>query len=383
VGTVSGRLDMRRDAAFVAAVAVAVLAGALTAPPGRIGLDLFGYLLLAISVGALAARRALPVSVLLTTAACLLAYQLRGYPGLITAVPVVAAVYAAVVAGHRLVAAVTVGAGFLGAVTGDLLRAGGPPAREVLQERFLLVGWLVAAGVAAEVTRHRRAYLRQVEQRAADAERTREEAARRRAGEERLRIARELHDSLTHSISIIKVQAGVAIHLARKNDELVPGALLAIQEASGEAMRELRATLEVLRREEDEPAGSGLDRLDDLVERARTAGLPTTVIVSGTPRSLPPVVDRTAYRIVQEALTNIARHAGPATAAIHMRYADNALTVQIDDDGQAESNGSATPGVGLLGMRERVTALGGSLHTGPRPVGGFTVRAELPLMDPP
>jgi signal transduction histidine kinase len=381
VGTVPGRRDKRREAAFVAAVAVVVLVGVVTAPPGRIGLDLIGYLLLVVSVGALAFRRRLPVPVLLTTAACLLAYQVRGYPGLITAVPVVVAVYVAVEAGHRVAAAVTLGAGFLGAVAGDLLRTGGPPARDVLQERFLLIGWLVAAGVAAEVSRHRRAYLLQVEQRAADAERTREEAAHRRAGEERLRIARELHDSLTHSISLIKVQAGVAIHLARKNDEPVPGALLAIQEASGEAMRELRATLDVLRR--DEPAGSGLDRLDDLVERARTAGLPTTVSTSGTRRSLPPVVDRTAYRIVQEALTNVARHAGPATAAVHMCYGDNALTVQIDDDGQAASGIAPVPGVGLLGMRERVTALGGSLHAGPRPVGGFTVRAELPLTEAP
>ncbi len=274
------------------------------------------------------------------------------------------------------------GTGSLRRAASEPLHADGPPSREVIQERFLLVGWLVAAGVAAEVSRHRRAYLQQVEQRAADAERTREEAARRRAGEERLRIARELHDSLTHSISIIKVQAGVAIHLARKNGEPVPSALLAIQEASGEAMRELRSTLEVLRRD-DEPAGSGLDRLDDLLERARTAGLPTTVTVSGTRRSLPPVVDRTAYRIVQEALTNIARHAGPATAAVHMRYADNALTVQIDDDGQAVSGAAPVPGVGLLGMRERVTALGGSLQAGPRPVGGFTVRAELPLTSAP
>jgi signal transduction histidine kinase len=382
VGTTAGGRGIRRDAAFVAAVAVVVLGGALTAPPGRVGLDPIGYLLLAVSVGALAVRRRLPVPVLVTTAACLLAYQLRGYPGLVTAVPVVVAVYSAVDVGHRLAAAVTVTAGFLAVVAGDLLRAGGPPAREVLEQRFLLIGWLVAAGVAAEVSRHRRAYLQQAEQRAADAERTREEAARRRAGEERLRIARELHDSLTHSISVIKVQAGIAIHLARKNDQPVPDALLAIQEASADAMRELRATLEVLRHD-DEPASSGLDRLDDLVERARTAGLPTTVTVSGSRRSLPPVVDRTAYRIVQEALTNVARHAGPATAEVHMGYADHALTVQIDDDGQAASDTAPVPGVGLLGMRERVTALGGSLQAGPRPVGGFTVRAELPLADGP
>ena len=119
------------------------------------------------------------------------------------------------------------------------------------------------------------------------------------------------------------------------------------------------------------------------MERACTAGLPTTVTISGTRRSVPPVVDRTAYRIVQEALTNITRHAGPATAAVHMRYADNALTVQIDDDGRAAPGAAPVPGVGLLGMRERVTALGGSLQAGPRPVGGFTVRADLPLADTP
>jgi signal transduction histidine kinase len=383
VGIVQGLHGPRREIAFLAAVAVVVVGGALTAPPGRVGLDPIGYLLLVVSVGALAARRRLPVPVLLITAACLLAYQLRGYPGLVTAVPVVIAVYSAVDAGHRITAAVTVLAGFLAVVAGDLVDAGGSPAREVFQDRFLLVGWLVAAGVAAEVSRQRRAYLRQVEQRAADAERTREEAARRRAGEERLRIARELHDSLTHSISLIKVQAGVAIHLARKNDQPVPEALSAIQEASGEAMRELRATLEVLRQDGDEPAGSGLDRLHELVERARAAGLPTNVTVSGTRRSLPPVVDRTAYRIVQEALTNVARHAGPATAEVHMRYADRTLTVQIDDDGRTASGAAPLAGVGLLGMRERVTALGGSLQAGPRPVGGFTVRAELPLTDPP
>jgi signal transduction histidine kinase len=194
-----------------------------------------------------------------------------------------------------------------------------------------------------------------------------------------LRIARELHDSLTHSISLIKVQAGVAVHLARKNGQAVPPALLAIQDASGEAMRELRATLGVLRADE-EPVG-GLDRLDDLLTRARDAGLPTTLTVAGTRRGLPPVVDRTAYRIVQEALTNVARHAGPATATVTMSYAEDSLTVQVDDDGRAAATGPPVPGVGLVGMRERVTALGGSLHAGPRPVGGFTVRARLPLAD--
>ena len=145
-----------------------------------------------------------------------------------------------------------------------------------------------------------------------------DEVARRRAMEERLRIARELHDSLTHSISVIQVQAGVAVHLARKRGEEVPPALLAIQEAGADAVRELRATLGVLRSEEDGD-GSGLGQLDRLVARARAAGLPVTVTVTGAERPLPPEVDQ-ADRIVQEALTNVSRHAGQARASVQLYY---------------------------------------------------------------
>jgi signal transduction histidine kinase len=392
VGTGKDWRARRTQARFLVAIALVVFAGALTAPPGSAALDPLGYLLLALPVAAIAWRDRLPVTVLVVTSACLLAYQIRGYPGVIPAVPVVVAVYVAVLAGHRRVAIATVTAGFLGVLASDLTVHSGLPFRVVLQDRFLLIGWICASAMAAAWQRHRRAYLAQVERRAEEAERTREEVALRRAGEERLRIARELHDSLTHSISLIKVQVGVAVHLARKNGEPVPDVLVAIQEASGEAMRELRATLEVLRSDEapcgDElprPDGSGLDRLDDLVERTRTAGLPTTVTVNGQRRGLPAVVDRTAYRIVQEALTNITRHAGPATAAITMSYRPESLTVQVDDDGHAAAapRPGTGPGVGLVGMRERVTALGGSLSAGPRPLGGFTVRAELPITDGP
>ena len=231
-------------------------------------------------------------------------------------------------------------------------------------------------------------HLREVEQRAEEAERTRDEVARRMAMEERLRIARELHDSLTHSISVIQVQAGVAVHLARKRGEDVPPALAAIQEAGADAARELRATLGVLRSEEDGD-GSGLAQLDSLVARARAAGLPVTVTVTGAQRPLPPEVDQAAYRIVQEALTNVSRHAGHACASVHLHYTPETLSVQVDDDGQGPvistdtSNGTGTgtrpsgPGLGLVGMRERVSALGGQLQAGPQD-GGFRVRAELP-----
>src|SRR3984885_6170304 len=187
------------------------------------------------------------------------------------------------------------------------------------RQRFYAAGWVISAGVMVVASRVWRLHLREVEQRAEEAERTRDEVARRMAVEERLRIARELHDSLTHSISVICVQSGVAVHLARKRGEEVPPALLAIQEASTDAARELRTTLGVLRADEDGDS-SGLGHLDSLAARARAAGLPVTVNVTGTKRSLPPEVDQAAYRIVQEALTNVSRHAGQASAWVHLRY---------------------------------------------------------------
>ncbi|MFC0864554.1 sensor histidine kinase [Sphaerimonospora cavernae] len=364
------------------AVVMAILLAVVAFVSPRAGAVDFAAVL-AGSLALVAWRRAPLVSLLVSTA-CMLVVTAHIQPGPPAAFPVLVSVFAAVRAGHRPAAALA-GVVFLGA---DLVvnLPGADGVLRNLQNSSLLVGWFVAAGVAATVTRHRQAYLEEAERRAAEAERTREEVARRRAGEERLRIARELHDSLTHSISIIKVQAGVAVHLARKRGEDVPPALLAIQEAGRDAMRELRATLEVLRdpvrdpgSSDGEAPASGLDRLDDMVERARSAGLPATVTISGARRELPAEVDRAAYRIVQEALTNVSRHAGGAAAAVHIDYADGELVVQVDDDGTADPDKPPVPGTGLLGMRERVTTLGGRLRAEPRPEGGFTVRAELPL----
>jgi signal transduction histidine kinase len=247
--------------------------------------------------------------------------------------------------------------------------------------RLHTAGWVISAGVMVVTFGMWQLHVREAERRAEEAERTRDEAAQRKAMEERLRIARELHDSLTHSISVIQVQAGVAEHLARKRGEEVPPALQAIREAGADAARELRATLSVLRSTEDGD-GSGLCQLDSLVTRARAAGLPVTVTITGTERPLPSDVDRAAYRIVQEALTNVSRHAGPAQASVSLRYTPEALTVQVDNDGTGGGTRSAGPGLGLIGMRERVSALGGLLHAGPQDGGGFRVRAELPARPP-
>jgi signal transduction histidine kinase len=252
------------------------------------------------------------------------------------------------------------------------------------RQRFYAAGWVISAGVMGVTFLMWQLHVREVEQRAEQAERTRDEAARRRAMEERLRIARELHDSLTHSISVIQVQAGVAVHLARKRGEEVPPSLLAIQEAGADAARELRTTLGALRSEDGDC--SGLGQLDSLVARARAAGLPVTVTVTGAERALPPEVDQAAYRIVQEALTNVSRHAGHACASVHLHYAPETLSVQVDDDGKGTGTSTGTrpsgPGLGLVGMRERVSALGGRLHAGPQDGGGFQVRAELPARAP-
>ncbi|MFI6739372.1 sensor histidine kinase [Nonomuraea sp. NPDC050451] len=373
------------DSALAAVVAVMLAATVLVTPQAG-ALDLAAILVGSLS---LVAWRRAPLVPLVVGTVSMLVFSVHAQPGPPAAFPVLMAVFAAVWAGHLLLPALA-SAVFLGvSLAINLATATGQSPKDIVQGTTLLLGWFLASGVTATVTRQRQAYLEQVEQRALEAERTREEVARRRAGEERLRIARELHDSLTHSISVIKVQAGVAVHLARKRGEEVPGALVAIQEASGDAMRELRATLEVLR-DTDDPDGSGgsgaqdsrLDRLDGLVDRARSTGLAATVTISGVRHELPPEVDRAAYRIVQEALTNVSRHAGGAAASVRVDYGGDELVVQVDDDGLARRDAPPVPGVGLLGMRERVTALGGRLRAEPRPEGGFTVRAELPLGEP-
>ena len=328
---------------------------------------------------ALAVCRRFPVPALLVVAATMLTLHVRVHAGVSAAFAVLGTVYIGAWRGHRAAAALTSLVFLGGFLAYDVSVApDGRPGQQTVERTTLLLGWFVAANVAGLVARQRRAYLEQVEQRAADAERTREEVALRRAGEERLRIARDLHDSLTHSISVIKVQAGIAVHLARKRGEEPPAALLAIQEAGGAAMRELRETLEVLRAP-SELGRAGLERVAELAERTRAAGVPVQLTVTGGPADLPAEVDQAGYRVVQEALTNIARHAGEASAEVHVDYAPARLTVSVVDDGRAAADRPVTPGVGLRGMRERVTGLGGTLQADRRDGGGFAVRATFPL----
>ncbi|MEU0071609.1 sensor histidine kinase [Streptomyces sp. NPDC006332] len=252
-------------------------------------------------------------------------------------------------------------------------------------ELLRISGWIIAVLLCGIDVRYYRHYVSSIVDRAEKAERTREEEARRRVAEERLRIARDLHDLLAHSITLIGVQTSVAAHvLAADPDRLdrktVAKALDDIAETCRGARGELRTTLEVLRASEHgESRGPlpGLDGLTDLVEAARLAG--ARVEPEVRVRQAPPAVGAAAYRIVQEALTNAVRHAGPEPAVrVELYEARGALCLTVTDDGTGPTPGTA-PGYGLVGMRERARSVGGTLDAGPRGGGGFEVTAVLPL----
>jgi signal transduction histidine kinase len=365
----SARIGVRDWAIAVGVAAILLVTGLSEHRPGT-GVQPIGYALLAAGGLALAASRRAPVAVLIVTGLCAVGYQAAGFT--VFAVAYLVAVYAAMRAGRRA-ATVVASAIMLAALPVAAIASGRYGTGEAFtQARGVLeLAWLIAAGAAGEA-------LRQAERRADEAERSREQSAQRRADEERLHIARELHDSLTHQISVIKVQAEAAVHVARKRGEPVPEALFAIRDAGREAARELRATLEALR-DDDRAMPFGLDHVADLVQRACTTGLDASLTIVGQHTDVPAATGRAAYRIVQESLTNITRHAAAATASVRIAYRPDAVVIQVDDDGKATPDCPPIPGVGLLGMRERVTALGGSLRTEARGKGGFTVLAELPV----
>ncbi|MFI6500238.1 histidine kinase [Nonomuraea typhae] len=338
------------------------------------GLDV---LLPALSSVALVLRRRFPVAALLIIAVCTAIY----YPYATLDGPMLVvflvALYSAGDQGH-VIPAVATGAALLLAMglgeTGEV--------RHVDDTQFAMIGgWVVAAVAFGGVTMNRRAYQREAEQRALDAEHTKEEEARRRETEERLRIARELHDVLGHNISMINVQAGAALHGLKKRPEDAEAALRAIKETSKETLRQLRTTLGVLRQVDEAaptaPADS-LSRLDELVQRS---GLRVNLLVEGTPAELPAPVDLAAARIIQESLANVSRHSGTDQATVAVTHESGNIVIRVEDDGPgaAYSEGS---GFGVQGMRERATALGGTLEAGPRPQGGFSVEANLPLAVP-
>jgi signal transduction histidine kinase len=338
-------------------------------------LDGLAYALLLAGPVALLLRRRYRIPVLVVTGAVTVAYLLRGYPyGPVAFAPLVAAV-GTLRTGRRVPVWVLAAVGYAACVG-----LGRIPAVHVRYLRFgdafvalLVVGGALLLGEAARVQAR---YLAELTRTRSEQARVRAEQERRRASEERLQIARELHDVLGHHLSLINVQAGVGLHLMDEQPEQARTALLAIKQASAEALREVRSVLGVLRAEDEQaprsPAPS-LANLDALVEDARAR-----TVVEGLPRQVPAELDRAAYRIAQEALTNVRRHAGPdATATVTIGYRPDALVVRVVDDGPGGLAGEG--GNGIAGMRARAAALGGTLTAGPAAAGGFQVEATLPF----
>ena len=335
--------------------------------------------LVAVACLALAWRRRYPVAVLAVSVAAVAVYSLLGYVNGASLIAPVLAVYAmaAQVSVRRAVVLAALTLAVLMTATG----VNNPFGRYSDGAFVLIPGMVAAVAFAGIAVANRRAYVASIRDRA-------EQDARRQVDEERLRIARELHDVVAHTMATINVQAGVAAHVLPTQPEAVAEALQAIKSASKEGLRELRAILNVLRQADDtdpvQPA-PGLAQLDALVEGARRAGLPITLAVAGEPFPLPAAADLAAYRIVQESLTNVIRHAGPADATVKLRYHADEIAIFVTDTGHGPSAGTGpgavggTAGHGQAGMRERAAAVGGTVQTGPRPGGGYQVTARLPV----
>jgi len=366
----------RADAAFALIIGAIQIVGTAFVghnQPEHRALDAAGAALLAAGAATLVFRRRYPGWVLISSMGITFLYLLLEYPKGPNFLTMIIAFFTAVMHGRRFIAWGILAAEFL--LFPWIPYALGNDSAPTHSGIVGLAGWLLVLAAVAEM-----AHIRQ--QRVTRAQ---EEEARRRAGEERLRIARELHDVLGHNISLISVQAGVALHLMDKQPEQARIALSVIKDASKDALRELRSVLDVLRQVNEEPPRSpspGLASLSDLVSRASEAGLQVRAEVSGDLRGLPVSVDLAAFRIVQEALTNVMRHSGQSTSSVHVTRKAQELTLQIDNAGGREgSRDGVRPGQGILGMQERATALGGMVEAGPNPDGGFRVFARLPLDD--
>ncbi|RII17151.1 Sensor histidine kinase DesK [Streptomyces sp. YIM 130001] len=392
------------DAALAAGVLICMITASFVEPRGHTG-PYFGrapaapsLILMVAGAATLVFRRRRPLVVLAMTVAVTVAELFTGEPRAPVVMSAVVALYTVAATTDR---PTTWRVGLLtGALLTGIAMVTGYPLPWYAQDNLGIFAWTGMASAAGDAVRSRRAFIDAMTERAERAERTREEEARRRVAEERLRIARDLHDVVAHHIALVNVQAGVASHVMDKRPDQAKEALAHVREASRSALDELRATVGLLRQSGDpeaptEPA-PGLARLDELAESFQRAGLPVEVARSDDGVNPPAAVDLVAYRVIQEALTNVQKHAGPgARAEVSVVRVGARLEITVLDDGPGHSGataGGTRPGPadaaeghpdggghGLLGMRERVTALGGSCTTGPRYGGGFRVHAILPL----
>ncbi|MFH8616358.1 sensor histidine kinase [Streptomyces sp. NPDC017979] len=375
------------DAAMAGALcAIALLSTSMDQPPLIVRWPPPAAALVAVlACAALLARRSHPRLTVITTTACTAVLGAMGPAygyefGSTFTGPVMAAL--ASLAWHsdsRTAARYTAASALALLAASALWQPGGPQLRP---EQVGLAAFVLVAPAVADSLRNRRDYVTAVEARAEMAMRTREEEARRRVGAERMRIARELHDVVAHHITLAHAQAATADYLLASRPDTAQQVMHDLTATLNSALGELRSTVGLLR-ERDEPHGPsqepapGLARLPDLIASFDRVGLTVTLTQDGAAQPLSPGVDLTAYRIVQEALTNVSKHALTTTAAVRLHYADDLLTLTVTDNGPPlQARGAA--GYGLIGMRERAHAVGGHLHARPRDDTGFEVRAELP-----
>ncbi|MFF8603518.1 sensor histidine kinase [Streptomyces sp. NPDC015232] len=377
------------DAGLALAVLAAMVLGSFTDPHGSPDGPTFGdraptatgVLLMLLGAAALVFRRRRPIPVLAATTAFALV-ELIGdtRPAPVT----MSAVIALFTVAARTDRPTTwrLGLATMGALTFAAMVFG--PTPWYAQENLGVFAWTGMAAAAGDAVRSRRAFVDAIRERAERAERSREEEARRRVAEERLRIARDLHDVVAHHIALVNVQAGVAAHVMDRRPDQAKEALAHVRAASRSALDELRATVGLLRQSGDPEAPtepvSGLAVLDDLLATFRNAGLPVELARTDRGAPLPAAVDLAAYRIIQEALTNVRKHAGAgARAEVSVVRVGRTVEITVLDDGTAAAEPEPGGGHGLVGMRERVTALGGTLTAAPRYGGGFRVQAILPV----
>jgi signal transduction histidine kinase len=324
-------------------------------------------------------RRRAPFAVLLISTTALVVLSTRDYPSNVQSQMLVVGTYALGSYGSAIKRAIGITAIVIGLI---VVAAIGIP--DATGANIALTGAVyMAAYFLGSTVRNRRLYMEQLEERAATAEHERDEEARRAVAEERLRIAQDLHDVVAHSMGVIAVQAGVGAHVIDNDPAEAKKSLEAIATTSRSTLTEIRRMLGVLR--EDEGAqyapAPGLADLDRLVREIGAAGLDVSVETAGDRANLPPGVDFTAYRIVQESLTNVLKHAGPAQARVRLDFDPATLRIEVSDDGRGVNGRAVAGGHGLLGMRERVGVYGGEFDAGPRVGGGYRVAVTLPYGD--
>lgn len=378
------------DAALAVLVAGAnTVAISVASEPGARPPDALAYALGVTIAAPLLARRQWPLAVLLASTATLILYYALNYPGIAPAVPLAVALYTAVAAGHlRWGLPIAVFFIVAGLVVAAIRKQEAllPVLTQMVQQGALLAVVLLLG----EALRNRRRYMEEVRERLRRVEDDRRREAARQVAEERLRIARDLHDVMAHTIAAITVQAGLALEVLDASPAEARQPLLAIRAASREAMAEIRATVAVLRAADGAAAplspAPGLDQLGGLLSVAQQAGLHVGLAVTGDPRPVPAAVDNAAYRIIQESLTNVVRHSGANHATVEIRYEPAALVLEVADEGRSSGRRVETgpleeSGHGIIGMVERASALNGWLKAGPRPGDGFLVQAWLPTGD--